>query len=324
METHTLNQRLRSAEGQTLIRSLMEADPKLSRGGLARQICVRLNWLDARGRPKEVGCRKVLSRLEREGRIILPAARRGRPVGRVARASPPVCPQVTGTLQDLGPVSLKPVKGRSEDSGAWHALMDAYHPLGGGPLCGEQIRYLIVSEKHGALGGLAVSSSAWRLKSRDNWLGWDEAGRHKNLQGVVNNTRFLILPTVHVKHLASHVLGQLAQRVRKDWKERYNHSPWLLETFVDASRPGSCYRAANWIEVGMTTGRGRQDSAHAREESKRPRGETLLRQGFGGKSSSKPRRRRRERQNSGRPNGRRRRPPHTLAPAKWKALPDQA
>jgi hypothetical protein len=285
MEHHTLNQRLKSADGPILIRELMAADPKASRGGLARQICTRLNWLDARGRPKEVGCRKVLLQLEREGRIVLPAARRERPTQRIAQASPPVCPHATGTLQDLGPVTLKPVKGGTEESATWRALMDAYHPLGGGPLCGEQIRYLIVSERHGELGGLAVSASAWRLKSRDAWLGWDDAERLKNLQGVVNNTRFLILPTVQVKNLASHVLGQLAQRVRKDWQERYNHSPWMLETFVDASRPGACYRAANWIEVGMTTGRGRQDSAHSREESKFRRlgGKTLLRQGFGGK-----------------------------------------
>lgn len=276
METHSLNQRLRSPEGQSLIRSLMAEDPKLSRSRLARQLCERLNWLDARGRPKEVGCRKALLRLEREGRIVLPAARRGRPLGRSLKASPPVCPEVTGTLQELGPVTLKPVKGKTEDSNTWRALMDAHHPLGGGPLCGEQIRYLIVSEKHGVLGGLAVSASAWRLRSRDKWLGWDDAGRGKNLEGVVNNTRFLILPTVHVKHLASHVLGQLTQRLRGDWQDRYKHAPWLLETFVDASRPGTCYRAANWIELGVTTGRGRQDRTHAREEGKRPTGKKAV------------------------------------------------
>jgi hypothetical protein len=271
MENRPLNQRLRTPEGQSLIQSLMAADPKMSRSGLARQLCVRLNWLDARGRPKEVGCRKALLQLEREGRIVLPAAQRGRPMGRASKASPPVCPEVTGTIQDLGPVTLKPVRGKTEDSDMWRALMDAHHPLGGGPLCGEQIRYLIISEKHGVLGGLAVSASAWRLRPRDAWLGWDDAGRRRNLHGVVNNTRFLILPTVQVKHLASHVLGQLGQRVRGDWQERYNHAPWLLETFVDAARPGTCYRAANWIEIGVTTGRGRQDRTHAREEGKSSR-----------------------------------------------------
>jgi hypothetical protein len=270
MENQTLKQRLRSEDGQNLIRRLMEANPKLSRNGLAQKVCVELDWRDAMGRPKAMGCRAALLRLEQEGRIVLPAARRGRPVRRVGQAAAPVCPQVAGTLEDLGTISLVPVQGGSAESSAWNALMDAHHPLRSGPLCGAQIRYLIMSEKHGPLGGLAVSASAWRLAARDEWLGWDDAARLANLQGVVCNTRFLILPTVQVKNLASHVLGRLMRRIGEDWEKRYGARPWLMETFVEPSYTGASYRAANWIEIGLTTGRGRQDRENVRGEAKPP------------------------------------------------------
>ena len=109
------------------------------------------------------------------------------------------------------------------------------------------------------LGGLAVSAAAWRLRGRDEWLGWDDAKRGANLTGVVCNSRFLILPTVRVAHLASHVLGQLTRRIVGDWQQAFAVRPWLMESYVEAARPGTAYRAANWIEVGMTAGRGRQD-----------------------------------------------------------------
>jgi hypothetical protein len=108
--------------------------------------------------------------------------------------------------------------------------------------------------------GLAVSAAAWRLRARDQWLGWDDAKRAEHLAGIVCNSRFLILPTVQVDHLASHVLGQLTRRIVDDWQEKYGIKPWLMETYVEAARAGTAYRAANWIEVGMTAGRGRQDT----------------------------------------------------------------
>lgn len=219
-----------------------------------------------------MGCRVALLRLEREGRIVLPAARRKRPERRAGQAAvqPPACPDVTGTLDDLGAISLKLVRAGMKESTVWNALMDAYHPLRSGPLCGAQLRYLIMSEKHGPVGGFAVSASAWRLEARDKWLGWDDAGRLADLEGVVCNSRFLILPTVQVKHLASHALGQLTQRIRPDWQKTYGVSPWLMETFVEPPRRGSCYLAANWIEIGLTSGRGRQDKENVRGQSKPP------------------------------------------------------
>ncbi len=262
MENHTPKQQLASPEGLAWVRGLMETSPDLSRSGLAKAACARLNWMDILGRPKEMACRKALVQLERQGAIVLPAARRAKPAPRLAQTPPAVWPEVTAALSELGTVELKPVRGRTDESRTWNALMDAHHPLRSGPLCGAQIRYLIISKKRGVLGGLAVSACAWRLSARDEWLGWDDAMRDANLSGIVCNSRFLILPTVRVKHLASHVLAQLARRIAGDWRERYGLSPWLMETYVDAARSGTSYRAANWIEAGMTAGRGRQDSAH--------------------------------------------------------------
>src|SRR3989338_4792176 len=132
--------------------------------------------------------------------------------------------------------------------------------LGKGPLCGAQLRYVIKSSRYGWLGGMSFSAAAWRVTVRDQWVGWSEAQRERNLKRVLNNSRFLILPHVHVLHLASHVLGQIARRVGKDFKKRYGEKPILLETFVDSEKySGTCYRAANWQEIGMTGGRGRQD-----------------------------------------------------------------
>ena len=138
--------------------------------------------------------------------------------------------------------------------------MDAYHYLGAGPLCGAQIRYLVKSSSFGWLGGLAFSAAAWQLGPRDRWIGWRPEARQEHLSQVVCNSRFLILPQVHVPNLASHALSLAAERLAQDWVERYGVTPVLLETFVERDRfPGTCYRAANWQYLGATQGRGRQD-----------------------------------------------------------------
>jgi hypothetical protein len=235
------------------------AEPGVSRYRLAKEVCERLGWKDRRGRLQEMACRKHLLELERRSEIALPAARRRPPQRRPAQACP--TPQVSGSLADLGAVRLQPIRGGTAESQVWEAMMAAHHPCGRGPLCGGQIRYLICAERHGVLGGLAVSAAAWRLRARDQWLGWDDAKRAENLAGIVCNSRFLILPTVQVDHLASHVLGQLTRRIVGDWQQQYGIKPWLMESYVEAARAGTAYRAANWIEVGMTAGRGRQDRA---------------------------------------------------------------
>lgn len=261
MDTLTAKQWFGSLDGQCQIQTLIDDSPDLSRSAVARGLCEHLDWRDALGRLKEMACRKALVALERLGKIILPEPRLAKPDSCQAPVPPLTCPEVTGNLSDLGLVEVLPISGGTEESRTWNALMEAHHPLGSGPLCGAQIRYLIVSEKWGMVGCLAVSAAAWRLSARDEWLGWDDATRGNNLSGIVCNSRFLILPSVQVKNLASHVLGQLARRIGKDWQERYGYSPWLMETCVDTSLPGTVYRAANWIEVGMTAGRGRQDTS---------------------------------------------------------------
>ena len=210
-----------------------------------------------------MSCRVALSRLHRRGLIQLPPPTQPVPGGKRPRLRGPItmAEPIQCSLRELGSVEL--VKVRSAESKAarcWNELMGRYHYLGSGPLCGAQLRYLIKSAKGQWLGGLAFSASAWRVKARDQWIGWSDQARKENLHQVVSNSRFLILPWVKVQNLASHVLGQAACRLRADWQERYGFEPVLLETFVDRSRfSGSSYRAANWLYVGQTAGRGRQD-----------------------------------------------------------------
>jgi hypothetical protein len=244
---------------------------ELTRGALARLVCGWLNWKDAAGRAKESSCRALLVKLERRGLIELPPAR---PVSFVSDKPAPVgledpWPQLKTTLQRLGGVELVVVNGNRAHSRVWRAMMKAHHPLGDGPLCGAQLRYLIRSEQ-GWLGGLSFSSAAWRLGVRDEWIGWSEATRAARLPSIALNSRFLILPSVHVPHLASHVLGLATRQLAGDWQQRYGYKPVLVETFVDSSRyRGTCYRAANWIELGMTEGRGRQDRARQEQVARK-------------------------------------------------------
>lgn len=237
----------------------------LTRSGLARLVCGWLNWKDALGRAKESSCRALLVKLERRGLIELPAAK---PVSfeaseKTAAARPTESwPQLKTTLQRLGGIELVVVNGNRAYSRVWRSMMKAHHPLGDGPLCGAQLRYLIRSEQ-GWLGGLSFSSAAWRVGVRDEWIGWTEAMRGARLSRIALNSRFLLLPTVQVPHLASHVLGLATRQLAGDWRQRYGEAPVLVETFVDSTRyRGTCYRAANWIDLGLTEGRGRQDRLH--------------------------------------------------------------
>jgi Domain of unknown function (DUF4338)/Transposase Tn5 dimerisation domain/Transposase DNA-binding len=262
MESITPRQPLTSSDSLAWINARVGEDASLSRYRLAKEVCVRLDLRDATGRPREMACRKQLVELERRGQIMLPPPRHKPPSRRADPREHPVWPAFTGTLAHLGPLSLCPVTGGTRASRDWNMMMRAHHPQGEGPLCGAQMRYLIVSEKHGNLGGLSVSAAAWRLRARDQWLGWTDAGRAEKLQGVVCNSRFLILPGIRVKHLASHVLGQLTRRIGRDWRDRYGLDPWLMETCVAFPHAGTSYRAANWTELGLTAGRGRQDRAN--------------------------------------------------------------
>lgn len=248
------------------IRTRVLDDSTLTRSALSREVCGWMQWQGDDGRPKDVSCRVALLKLNRRGLIELPAAREisfGSPA-QVAQAAQSSWLRIEAPLAQLGRVWLVPVDaGQAELSRAWWAMMQAHHPLGAGPLCGAQIRYLIVCEA-GVLGGLSFSAPAWRLAPRDEWIGWDDAARCTGLSKVVANSRFLILPGVQVANLASHALALSLKRLSADWQARYAIAPVLVETFVDSTRyRGTCYRAANWRHLGQTQGRGRQDRAHA-------------------------------------------------------------
>jgi len=245
------------------IKEKINQDPLISRRALSRLVCEWLDWRSPNGKLKEMSARVALIRLDRKGKLTLPPPQ-SRPFPKrnpLLETELNHLPLITGSLNDLGTITCFPITSEDRDySLLWNALMDRHHPLRSGPLCGAQIRYLIHSQRYGVIGGFSFSAAAWRVKARDTFIGWDDATRAANLPLVVNNSRFLIRPEVKVKHLASHVLSLVIHRLPDDWFRRYQVRPLLLETFVDTSRySGTSYRAANWIEVGTTTGRGRQD-----------------------------------------------------------------
>lgn len=242
----------------------------LSRTRLMVQVCERLEWRRPTGALKVRECRDLLEQMERDGWFKLPPKRAGRPRGSRTRvpltlAGEPGDP-LKGSVGQFGTLTVEPVEERS-DHGWFRELIDRYHYLGYRVPFGAHVRYLaFVSEpRRAVVAALQVSSPAWRLAVRDRWIGWDEPTREENLQRVVNNSRFLVLPWVRVKNLASRLLSVLAGRVAEDWQARYGTRPLLMETVVDGSRfRGTCYRAANWTLLGETAGRGRMDRGHLR------------------------------------------------------------
>ena len=171
-------------------------------------------------------------------------------------------------LEELGKIDLVAVHGaKNADYQEWKQAIKRYHYLGHGKLYGRQLRYLIKSSKYGLLGALSFSSAAWKLKCREQWIGWQEEDRKKNLDKVICNSRFLILPYVQVKNLASNILARSMRRVQADWNDRYRVKPLMVETFVESGRyKGTCYEAANFSKVGQTAGRGRQDRYNQRNK----------------------------------------------------------
>jgi hypothetical protein len=240
------------------VRETVREEPSLSRRELSRRVCEWLNWRSPNGRFQEMSCRKALTQLNQRGLLDLPP-RQG-VYGFEHAGSHRIAldiPELSCPLRELGKVTVAPVSSRYVmESKVWFALLDRYHYLGSGPLCGAQIRYLVKSSEYGYLGALAFSSASWALKARDDYIAWTEEARRANLDRVVSNDRFLILPTVHVRHLASHVLALTLSRLSGDWEQRYGIIPVLVETFVDPNRfSGTCYKAANWTDVGQTAGR---------------------------------------------------------------------
>jgi len=243
-------------------------DEGIGRSEIARRVCIALNWRNVRGDLKEMGARVALLRLHRQGWIALPDPRNrnGNAYGgaqRLARAPVPQPPEseVCISLAQLGTVRLQEVENRG-DSLLWDGLIDRYHYLGHAPLSGAQIRYLIHADR-GVIGAIGFGAAAFALQARDRWIGWDRRQRDRRREWLLNNRRFLILPWIRVANLASHILSMAARQVQADFPARYGYAPLLLETFVEQDRfTGGCYRAANWIDVGLTAGRGRNDRRH--------------------------------------------------------------
>ncbi|HBA89829.1 MAG TPA: hypothetical protein DCZ75_18115 [Geobacter sp.] len=248
-----------------VIRSVTGDCPGLSRTELASTICEILDWRRLNGRLKTVECRALLEELD--GKLLrLPPLRAGRPRGSRTSTAPRTAPELslTGTRRDFDPVEIVPVSGPQEQA-LWRSLVERHHYLGHRVPFGAQLRYFVrVHAPEPVIAGcLQFSSPAWRMEARDRYLGWDDAARRKNLQRVVSNSRFLILPSMRIKNLASSALSLACARLPGDWESRYGIRPWLLETLVDSARfSGSCYKAANWVQVGETTGRGRNDREH--------------------------------------------------------------
>lgn len=256
--------RLFSPEEILWIQRLIAERPSYHRLALSRAVCDAFAWVKPDGRRKEMSCRVAMLRMHRDGLIDLPAPQKGNGNGRTrpawTSASDPRFP-VSMPAGELGPIQFHPVS-TAKDSSLWNELIERYHYLGYKPLPGAQIRYLVFSGVH-LLAAIGFSAAAWKVAPRDRWIGWTQDQRAKNLQLIVNNARFLILPWVTSRNLASRILAGVAKRVPQDWQTRYGYSPVLLETFVDITRyKGTCYRAANWLRVGQTQGRGKLDRQH--------------------------------------------------------------
>lgn len=237
--------------------------PKLSRSELAKTICENLSWVTPSGEYKLASCKKLLDKLERQGIIVLPAKQEDKIHDNKDKISfsslTDAGLQVEGVITDFEPIVLEPVVD-CMGIRLWNEYVHRYHLLGYKRPFGAHQRYFIVSGSGQKLGCLLFAAAAWALKARDEWIGWTEVDRSLRLNLIVNNTRFLIFPWVRVKNLASKALSLAAKRIRNDWQERYGYSPVLLETFVDpAQYRGTCYKAANWIFLGYTAGRGRMD-----------------------------------------------------------------
>ena len=247
------------------IRQLIATEPRPNRAQLSRSACEALNWVRPNGTLKDMSCRVAMLRMEKDGLIKLPPPQNGNGNGasrpRLTAASAPGQP-ITDTAGRLGKIQLCPVC-TPQQSSLWNELIQRHHYLGYQPLPGAQIRYLIFSANNQLLAALGFGAAAWKVAPRDHFIGWSPEQRAQNLHLVVNNARFLILPWVTSRNLASKILALAAKQLPNDWHARYQYTPVLLETFVERQRfTGTCYRAANWHHIGQTQGRGKLDRQH--------------------------------------------------------------
>lgn len=244
-----------------LIQRLLET-PGINRQKLSRLYCEAMGWRKPDGGLKEMSCKVAFLRMHREGHIILPppqnSANNHLKKGKrtmFALAQPEI-------HKKAGEHVLQVDIAQKADSALWNEYIDRYHYLGYTPLPGAQLRYFVRSGDQ-VLALLGFGAAAWKTAPRDNHIGWNIETRKKNLHLIINNARFLILPWIRSKNLGSRILSLISRRIGADWQERYNYEPVLMETFVEKARfQGTCYKAANWVCVGDTQGRGKPDVRH--------------------------------------------------------------
>lgn len=259
-ERHQIKRALSAPERIAFVRELLQRGAVRHRTALAVRVCERFRFHDPRGQAQLSGCLKALRELERAGHFRLPPPQVRPGLRQVRRLGTPVpAPEgVPGQVDQVQGLQLVLVTSPALLA-IWNELIQAEHPQGAGPLVGRQLRYLIGSA-HGWLGAVGFAAAALQLAARDAWIGWDAPMRRAHLDGIVGMSRFLIRPAVRCRNLASKALHLAVAALRRDFARHYGHAPWLVESFVDrAAHAGTCYQAANWIRIGQTQGRGRQD-----------------------------------------------------------------
>jgi len=244
------------------IRKFIEQNSSDSRWMLTRKLCQAWNWVQPNGALRDMICRGMMLELARAGQIELPAVRIRivNPLVHRQRPAPVEIDQtlISGKVSDLEPLDFRQVR-RTSSEPLFNSLIEQHHYLGYCQPVGEQLKYMVFW-KDRPLACLAWSSAPRHIGSRDRFIGWTKQTREQNLSLIACNTRFLLLPWVRVPCLASHILGKMVKTLPGDWERLYRHPLYYLETFVDRDRfAGTCYRAANWIHVGRTTGRGKND-----------------------------------------------------------------
>jgi hypothetical protein len=252
------------------IRTLIERYPKESRRKLSARVCEAWQWRQANGALRDMVCRGMLLMLERAGQITLPPVTyvRHNPLSKRGRPEPVLIDKtpIEDLLCKLQPLEFEQVR-RTAQGPLFNSLMEEHHYLGYEQPVGEHLKYVVWAEGR-PIACLAWSSAPRHIGSRDRYIGWDAAARRSRICFIAYNTRFLILPWVRVEHLASHILGRMAARISDDWEQMYGHPIYFLETFIDPERfRGTCYRAANWVLMGRTTGRGKQSNSYVPNRS---------------------------------------------------------
>ena len=263
-EAMTCQGRLLQPQDLCWLRNVVQDYPDWSRHKITKHICNHWEWHTHSGQPKTFAARSMIDKLEQQGFLDLPPIRtafrrKPRPPFPIGFIPPDLNP-IEKSLGRITPLSIQIPAQNSYEENCVGYYLNCYHYLGFNRTVGENIKYLVRDQSEQDIACLLFGSAAWKTAPRDNFIGWNRETRKANVNLITNNTRFLILPQVHVPHLASHILGAVMRRIQQDWITKYAHPIHLVETFVEQNLfKGTCYKAANWKCVGQTQGRSRQD-----------------------------------------------------------------